>query len=234
MSAPSKTRPARHSPKGAVRTAPVARPAVAVRRRPAGPRAPQPAPPIRPSEVEPDRRRLIPLLRRLGTACPGGLIHRYGVHNVAAALYYVACQKGRYLPRNPGGLVTWLLAAYEERRLQGWQLKRILTLATRFTDIPGWVRFRFFLWARELHQAWLGEKNWERLRRRYGLSHMERLLREHPHAHIWRSLRRLLAERYRLLPMRLAGLVSEAAALWQRLVAEGTGATAAGETALLA
>jgi hypothetical protein len=49
---------------------------------------------------------------------------RHGVVDCAAAIEYVAAQRGRYAARNPGGLVRWLLRnAYN---LQGWHRGRVL------------------------------------------------------------------------------------------------------------
>ena len=169
------------------------------------PRPPQARRPRRflvpPEEIEPCRERLIPLLRRLGSVAPGSIIHRYGAANVAAALYYVIYQRQRgYRPQNPGGLVTWLLKAYDERKLQGWQLQRILRFAWGFREVPWWARCRLLLWAKELHATWLGRAAWRRLYRLYGEALLEEMLRRCPYPDIWRTIRYLLATYYKPLP----------------------------------
>ncbi len=162
-------------------------------------------------EEPPSRTSLVRELRRLGARHPHLLIDRYGLRDVAAALYYVLSQRGRYQPRNPGGLVTWLVEAYHRRKLQGWQLQRILGFVRRFSSAPAWVRMRLRLWARNLQRFWLGAPSWRRLLRCYGNHVLEDAFLRQPQADLWRAVRYLLYHHYRPLPSQLDSLLSQGA-----------------------
>jgi hypothetical protein len=162
-------------------------------------------------ELPPSQTALVGELRRLGTRRPHLLIYRYGLRDVAAALYYVLSQQGRYQPRNPGGLVTWLVRAYHRRQLQGWQLQRIMGFVRRFRSAPAWVRLRLLLWSQVLHRFWLSCSGWHQLLRRYGAHAVEDALLRHPQADLWRAVRYLLAHCYRPMPDRLEAILGHGA-----------------------
>lgn len=162
-------------------------------------------------EEPPSQTALVRELRRLGTRHPHLLIYRYGLRDVAAALYYVLSQRGRYQPRNPGGLVTWLVDAYHRRKLQGWQLQRLLGFVRRFGSAPAWVRMRLLLWAQNLLRFWLGAPGWRRLLGCYGRHALEDAFLRQPQADLWRAVRYLLAHHFRPLPAQLGLILAQGA-----------------------